>query len=146
MLSAEQCPAHGSGRRDLNGRDALNDIAQITALPSLIQKAVDEVDLEAFADTIATDCTFVIRRSGEDAVIKGKTAILEMTRRLSAGKTAGGLIHLVGSVIVELRDDQTAFVQSTCLYISPPQGFAIMGPRTYADELVKEDGRWRFSH
>ena len=121
-------------------------LADIAALPSVIQEAVDRGDMDAFAATISRNCIFEIARGGGDPMrFEGRDAILAMTRGALAGKGSQvDLVHVVGSVRAQQSSETRASVQSICLFVGTGPSLSIEGLGHYDDDLIFEDGRWQF--
>lgn len=121
-------------------------LAEIAALPSAIQDAVDRADLRAFAALISRHCTFTIARGeGEALRFEGRDAIVAMTRGALAGKgPRRELVHVVGSVRARQSSGTRGSVRSICLFVGSGGSLSIEGLGHYDDDVIFEDGRWRF--
>ncbi len=126
----------------------LEDLEEIRALFQAYQRALDGKDFRAYAALFARDGVFV----AADMVATGPEEIFTlvdgMTGTLLTTRT-GDDFHLVSNVAIELEAGaDRATATSTWSYVvrdadDTPQ-LAKLGH--YEDELVREDGVWRFAH
>jgi uncharacterized protein (TIGR02246 family) len=124
----------------------LEDLEQIRALLMEYRRALDEKDFRAYAALFARDGVFsagTMRATGPDeiyALVEGMVGTL-LTER------GGDDFHLVANVAIELDGDR-ATSTSTWAYVlrGEDDAPALAKLGRYEDELVREDGRWRFKH
>jgi uncharacterized protein (TIGR02246 family) len=124
----------------------LEDLEEIRGLFQAYQRALDGKDFRAYAALFARDGVFVagdMTATGPEeifALVDGMVGTLLTTR-------TGDDFHLVSNVAITLDGDR-ASASSTWSYVvrdadDEPQ-LAKLGH--YEDQLVREDGAWRFAH
>jgi uncharacterized protein (TIGR02246 family) len=124
----------------------LEDTEEIRALLMEYRRALDEKDFRAYAALFARDGVFSagdMKATGPDeiyALVDGMLGTLLTERR-------GDDFHLVANVSIDVDGDR-ASATSTWAYVVRGEDetpvLAKLG--RYQDELVREDGRWRFAH
>lgn len=129
----------------MNAVDRLLAEAEVTRLVIYYAALNDAGDFPALAATYVEDGVYV-RPSGGEKVI-GRAAILAsfMARppRLSR--------HVVGNIVVDVADAETATARSTILLYTAPAGplpAVATGPGLlggFEDRLVRESDGWRFA-
>jgi uncharacterized protein (TIGR02246 family) len=123
----------------------LEDLEEIRALFQAYQRALDGKDFRAYAALFARDGVFVagdMTATGPEeifALVDGMVGTLLTTR-------TGDDFHLVSNVAIEVDGDR-ASATSTWSYVVRADDDT---PRLeklghYADDLVREDGAWRFA-
>jgi uncharacterized protein (TIGR02246 family) len=114
------------------------DHLAIRELTARYNRAFDDVDSEAWADTFTPDG--VMEYSGGPP-ISGRDALIEMSR-----KTGYGFVHITTDPIIEVDGDRAT--QSCTLIVAnrskagDPVAIAMTG--RYEDELVRTADGWRF--
>jgi len=123
----------------------LEDIEEIRALLMEYRRALDEKDFRAYAALFARDGVFsagTMKATGPDeiyALVEGMLGTL-LTER------SGDDFHLVANIAIELDGDR-ATSTSTWAYVLREGDTPVLAKLgRYEDELVREDGRWRFQH
>jgi len=123
----------------------LEDLEEIRALLMEYRRALDEKDFRAYAALFARDGVFsagTMKATGPDeiyALVEGMLGTL-LTER------SGDDFHLVANVAIELDGDR-ATSTSTWAYVLRERDTPVLAKLgRYEDELVREDGRWRFQH
>jgi uncharacterized protein (TIGR02246 family) len=123
----------------------LEDVEEIRALLMEYRRALDEKDFRAYAALFARDGVFsagTMKATGPDeiyALVDGMLGTL-LTER------SGDDFHLVANVAIELHGDR-ATSRSTWAYVLREGDAPVLAKLgRYEDELVREDGRWRFQH
>jgi uncharacterized protein (TIGR02246 family) len=124
----------------------LEDVEEIRALFQDYRRALDGKDFRAYAALFARDGVFEagdMRAVGREAIfalVDGMVGTL-LTER------GGDDFHVVANVVIELTGDDRAAASSTWVYVVRGDGdvpeLAKIGH--YEDELVREDGAWRFA-
>jgi uncharacterized protein (TIGR02246 family) len=122
----------------------LEDIEEIRALLMEYRRALDEKDFRAYSQLFARHGVFTagtMRATGPDEIL----ALVEGMLGTLLTERAGDDFHLVANVAIDV-DGDNAIATSTWAYVlraedDTPQ-LAKLG--RYQDELVREDGRWRF--
>jgi uncharacterized protein (TIGR02246 family) len=124
----------------------LEDLEQIRALLMEYRRALDEKDFRAYAALFARDGVFsagTMRATGPEEIL----ALVEGMLGTLLTEHGGDDFHLVANVAIELDGDR-ATSTSTWAYVLRGEDdtpvLAKLG--RYEDELVREDGRWRFKH
>jgi uncharacterized protein (TIGR02246 family) len=124
----------------------LEDLEEIRKLFQAYQRALDAKDFRAYAALFARDGRFVagdMLATGPDeifALVDGMPGSGLLTER------TGDDFHLVSNVDIEVDGDR-ASATSTWSYIVRGPGDAPVLEKLghYEDELVREDGAWRFA-
>ena len=123
----------------------LEDLEEIRALLMEYRRALDEKDFRAYASLFARDGVFsagTMKATGPDeiyALVEGMLGTL-LTER------SGDDFHLVANIAIELDGDR-ATSTSTWAYVLRERDTPVLAKLgRYEDELVREDGRWRFQH
>jgi len=123
----------------------LEDLEEIRALLMEYRRALDEKDFRAYAALFARDGVFsagTMKATGPDeiyALVEGMLGTL-LTER------SGDDFHLVANIAIELDGDR-ATSTSTWAYVLRERDTPVLAKLgRYEDELVREDGRWRFQH
>jgi uncharacterized protein (TIGR02246 family) len=120
----------------------LEDLEEIRRLYVDYGRHLDAGDAAAYAALFARDAKVrlgpVLRADGRAEIERAAAAMLDRTRR------SGHSVHLIGTPTVEL-DGDTATGECVWVAVADADGGAtrvIVG--RHLDELVREDGRWRF--
>jgi ketosteroid isomerase-like protein len=127
----------------------LEDLEQIQQLFLDYKTVLDGKDFSGYAALFAEDGEFV---AGGTQQAKGRAAIQALVEAMPGidllGAEVGDDFHLVINPQVELDPDDAdrARAQSTWLYVVRGEDGAPVLSKLghYDDELVREDGRWRF--
>jgi ketosteroid isomerase-like protein len=126
----------------------LEDLARIRQLFVDYKIVLDKQDFAAYAALFAADGEFV----AGDQVAKGRAAIQALVEGMPGsllGAGPGNDFHVVVNPLIELdpADPDRAHAEVTWLYVVRGENdtpkLAKLGH--YDDELVREDGRWRFA-
>lgn len=126
---------------------ALEDEREIRDLLIRYAQRLDNRDHKGYARLFARDG----RWSGKLGDYTGPEAIEKMLVE-TFGPTPEGFentnnFHLMSNVVIEVDGDRaTAHSRITYFERSPESRPAAMLAGRYEDELVREDGRWRFKH
>jgi uncharacterized protein (TIGR02246 family) len=114
------------------------DHLAIRELTARYNRAFDDVDSEAWADTFTPDG---VMEYGGGAPISGRDALVEMSR-----KTGYGFVHITTDPIIEIDGDRAT--QSCTLIVASRSEardqVAIGMTGRYEDELVRTQDGWRF--
>lgn len=128
-------------------REETQDRAAIHALLVAYGSTIDARDFDGFAALFAEDGTY---GAGNGAGVPGKEAG-EFLRRVFAENAQGfgePNFYLFFNEVVTFTGADSAQASSFSLYMVPGEGgrpqAALMA--RYADELVREDGAWKFAH
>lgn len=123
----------------------VEDVAAIDAVFQDYRRALDGKDFRAYAALFARDGVFEaadMRAVGPDAIYE---LVAGMTGTLLTERT-GDDYHVVANVTIEVDGDR-ATATSTWMYVVRAEGdvpeLAKIGH--YEDQLVREDGAWRFA-
>jgi uncharacterized protein (TIGR02246 family) len=119
---------------------------EIHALLMAYRRALDEKDFHGYAALFGSDGVF----TAGDFVATGGDEILAMLESMVPEFLApegGDDLHLVCNVDIDVHDDDTATARSTWVYLVRGDGDVpeVSKLGHYEDELVREDGRWRFA-
>jgi len=119
----------------------LEDQLEIQQLFVDYGRHLDQGNFEAFAELFCEDGEFAIGRIG---TMKGPREIrATMEASLSAGP--GQMLHIISSPAIVLDGDRaTSEVMWTVLVRTPDGDMAATMAGRHVDELVRENGRWRF--
>lgn len=128
----------------LQGRlQRLEDLQEIQQLCLAYGRLLDQRDFHAYAQLFAEDGEILL---GPVARARGRAEIeATMARALGpAGPTSG--VHIIGIPVVQLDGDTaTAETQWASAGLGADGDKAVLGMiGRHVDELVREDGRWRF--
>jgi uncharacterized protein (TIGR02246 family) len=119
----------------------LEDLAEIHRLFVDYGRHLDAGDFDAYADLFAADGEV---RLGPMGSAKGRDEIRALMQRALAG-VVGTSYHLITSPRVEIDGDTaTSEVMWTVIQRGPDGAPVVPMIGRHRDELVREDGRWRF--
>jgi uncharacterized protein (TIGR02246 family) len=123
----------------------LEDREAINRLFMEYRRCLDEKDFSGYAQLFTTDGEFIA--TGLSA--RGRAEIEELVDGMQGSlltATAGDDIHVVANPEVVVDGDRAA-ARSTWIYIvrADEGGPSLCKVGHYDDELVREDGRWRFA-
>jgi uncharacterized protein (TIGR02246 family) len=114
----------------------LTDIEQIMQVTARYNHAYDERDAEGWADCWTEDGHFT-RSNGEE--VQGRQALVGLCRNAAVRGR-----HVTSDYVIDVDGDtarQTCYLQ----YLDRQNDFARIMFATYHDELVRQDGGWRFA-
>jgi len=124
----------------------LEDLEEIRALLMEYRRALDEKDFRAYAALFARDGVFSagdLKATGPEeiqALVEGMLGTL-LTER------SGDDCHLVANVAIELDGDRASSTSTWAYVVRGEDDTPVLDKLGhYEDELVREDGRWRFAH
>lgn len=124
----------------------LEDVEEIRALMMEYRRALDEKDFRAYAALFARDGVFTagpMTATGPDqifALVDGMVGTL-LTER------SGDDFHLVANVSIEVDGDRASATSTWAYVLRGEDDTPVLSKLGhYEDELVREDGRWRFQH
>ncbi len=136
-------PSHRAAGADLEARiERLEDRQEILDLAAQFSDAVNRVDLNAFQELWSLDGVWTIGPP-VDQVFTGRDAIVEACRSLLEGSWEF-FVQSTSSHVIEINGTSATarfYVTETARAKSGAGDFNLS---MYADELVKQDGRWRF--
>jgi uncharacterized protein (TIGR02246 family) len=119
----------------------VEDILEIQQLFVDYIEYLDNGDVEAYAGLFAADGQVNLGMGGRAT---GHEEIKELISKVVVGKT-GNAFHIVSSPIITLDGDRaTAQVMWTVIDTDPEGKPVVTLLGRHLDELVREDGRWRF--
>jgi len=119
----------------------LEDQLEIQQLFIDYGRHIDQGNFEALADLFCEDGEFSIERMG---TMKGPSEI-RATMEASLGTRPGQTVHIISSPAIVLDGDRaTSEVMWTALVRTPEGEMASTMAGRHVDELVRENGRWRF--
>lgn len=135
-----------AGCQQSEARDEAADRAEIHALLTDYGTTLDSRDFDGFADLFAADGVYV---AGTGQEVNGIEAGATMERLFEENPL--GLrqpnFHIFFNEVVRFEDADHATATSMSLYMAPDERgrpTAVMMAR-YKDELVREDGAWKFA-
>jgi uncharacterized protein (TIGR02246 family) len=119
----------------------MEDLAEIQQLFIDYGRHLDHGDFGAYAALFAEDAELLL---GPIARARGRAEIeAVMTRTL--GGQVGSSRHIISSPIIQLNGDRaTAEVMWTALHRDGDGRAAVSMVGRHLDDLVRQDGRWRF--
>jgi uncharacterized protein (TIGR02246 family) len=134
------------GQGDDGGLEArlrrLEDQLEIQQLFVDYGRHLDQGNFAAFAELFCQDAEFSLERIG---TMKGPREI-QATMEASLGVRLGQTMHIISSPAIVLDGDRaTSEVMWTVLVRTPEGAMASTAAGRHVDELVRENGRWRFS-
>jgi hypothetical protein len=132
-------------KTDLDEGKPMSDYDEIRNLLASYSHYADDENYEAYADNYTEDGALV--ESG--IVITPREKIRELARRASelsaqAPQPSGSKHLQMNSAIQVTGDKATALTDLLVIRLDPERGWYIRGSGRYRDQLVKEEGRWRF--
>ncbi len=119
---------------------------EIRALLMAYRRALDEKDFDAYAALFGSDGVF----TAGDFVATGEQEIRAMLDSMVPeflAPVAGDDLHVLCNVDIQVDGDDTGRATSTWVYVVRGEGDVPQLSKLghYEDELVREDGRWRFA-
>jgi 3-phenylpropionate/cinnamic acid dioxygenase small subunit len=120
----------------------LEDLDEIRRLYVQYGRHLDDADFDAYAELFARDAELRVSKT-----LRGDNRE-EIKAAMSAGLggTAGRVAHVIGTPRIELDGDHaTGECQWMAVVTGPDDRPVITGVGRHFDELVREDGRWRFA-
>ena len=119
----------------------LEDLAEIQQLFIDYGRHLDRGDFAAYAALFAEDAELLL---GPVARAKGRAEIEAVMTKALAGQV-GSSLHIISSPIIQLDGDRaTAEVMWTALQREGEGRPVVSMVGRHLDDLVREDGRWRF--
>lgn len=109
--------------------------------------AYDENDMEEMADCFTEDAVLTMRIQDGDLIgpFEGREAILKLMRDSLAAQNDQRR-HITTNLVVRRSDADSASVVSYLTLIAiEGQKLNVLSTARYDDELVRQDGVWRFS-
>jgi len=121
----------------------VGDRLEIHELMARYDMAEDSGDLAGWVATFSRDGGFVGRRTG--VTVTGHADLLAFAVERAARPDIGTYLHRTTNIII----DEAAFgatAQSCVMMIAKSDNgtYSVRGVAIKTDELVREDGRWRF--
>lgn len=118
----------------------LEDLEEIRKLYIDYGRHLDAGDADSYSTLFSRAARL---RLGPVARADGREQIREVAAKMVAMSStpAGKTVHVLGSPRIELKGDTAT---GECVWSSVSDGSKVMVGR-HVDELVREDGRWRFS-
>jgi uncharacterized protein (TIGR02246 family) len=124
----------------------LEDLEQIRALFQSYQRALDGKDFRGYAALFARDGVFVagdMQATGPEeihALVAGMPGTL-LTER------SGDDFHIVGNVDITVDGDRASATSTWSYVVRTSEDEPLLARLGhYEDQLVREDGAWRFAH
>lgn len=119
----------------------LEDLEEIRRLYVDYGRHLDAGDAAAYAALFARDAKVrlgaVLRADGREEIERAAAVMMARTRE------AGRSVHVIGAPVVELHGD-TATGECVWAAVADDGGGQRVLVGRHLDELVREDGRWRF--
>jgi ketosteroid isomerase-like protein len=106
-------------------------------------RTLDNRDFAAFGALYATDSEYV--GGGASGTARGPEEIAALLERLITTNATGANLHMYSNENIDVTGDTASATSRGAFYVQDANG----GPQplifaTYNDELVREDGRWKF--
>ncbi|MBV9249349.1 MAG: nuclear transport factor 2 family protein [Acetobacteraceae bacterium] len=80
-------------------------------------------------------------------VAKGRAAIADLARKLRAGDPPPSRgVHLVTNIVIELNGDSARVSSNWIVAENSAEGPKVGSAGGYADQMVKQEGRWLFQY
>jgi uncharacterized protein (TIGR02246 family) len=122
---------------------ASEDREAIRALFANYGRTLDARDFAGFAQLFARDAEYVGggTAKGPDAI----RALLESLLKANAAPVSGRDFHLFSNETIEVKGDQATAVSKGAFVVTSKENKPeILMLATYRDQLVREDGHWKF--
>ena len=124
----------------------LEDLDEIRGLLMEYRRALDAKDFRAYAALFARDGVFSagsMRATGPEEVL---TLVEGMLGSLLTERS-GHAFRLVANVAIDLDGDRATSTSTWAYIVRGDDDTPVLSKLgRYEDELVREDGRWRFAH
>jgi uncharacterized protein (TIGR02246 family) len=121
----------------------LEDLEEIRSLYIAYGQNLDAGDVPAYASLFARDAKLrlgpIARADGREEIEKAAAKIVRL-----APDGSRGAVHVLGSPQIQLDGDKATGECVWAAVSASPQGTKTIVGR-HVDELVREDGRWRFA-
>jgi len=137
--AAAQSPAGGIEAR----LQAFEDREAIRALFANYGRTLDARDFAGFGQLFARDAEFVGggTAKGPEAI----RALLEGLLKANAAPVSGRDFHLFSNETIDVKGDQATAVSKGAFVVTSKENRPeMLMLATYHDQLVREDGRWKF--
>ena len=126
---------------------ALDELQSREAIRSLFTdygRRLDERDFSAFGVLFARDAEYVA--GGAAGVARGPEAIATLLEQLITSNATGANLHTYANEKIEFSSaDRASALSRGAFYVQDAAGQPqLLMLATYRDELVREDGRWKF--
>jgi 3-phenylpropionate/cinnamic acid dioxygenase small subunit len=120
----------------------LEDLDEIRRLYVKYGRHLDDADFDSYAQLFARDAKLRVSRT-----LRGDNREeIKAAMEAGLGGTAGRVAHVIGTPQIELDGDHaTGECQWMAVVTGPDNAPVITGVGRHFDELVREDGRWRFA-
>ena len=77
---------------------------------------------------------------------KGSSALYQYISERTEERQEHPIRHMLSNIIIDVQDDRASAKSYLLMMQVLPEGMKLLTTGTYADDLVKMEGAWRFSH
>jgi uncharacterized protein (TIGR02246 family) len=119
----------------------VQDIIAIQQLASRYNHAVDSGDGAGFAAAFVADG---VLDSGTGDPLKGSEALSAFAPVVASSMP--GIRHVVANAVIDGEGDKATMKAYLLVLVKGETGPVPMATGTYQDELIRQDGEWRFVH
>jgi ketosteroid isomerase-like protein len=138
---AQQGAVSAKGREAADRIQRIEDRAEIEQLLLNYGRHLDARDFKAYSQLFARDGVW----QGGMGTVRGPAAIQTFMERAIPGQNTAHNYHLLSNFVIDVQGD-TATAWSRWQFVAPgPDGRPVVAQAgRYDDDLVREDGRWKF--
>jgi uncharacterized protein (TIGR02246 family) len=138
---AQQGGASARSREAADRIQRIEDRAEIEQLLLNYGRHLDARDFKAYSQLFARDGVW----QGGMGTVQGPAAIQTFMEKAIAGPNTAHNFHLLSNFVIDVQGD-AATAWSRWQFVAPgPDGRPVVAQAgRYDDELVREDGRWKF--
>ena len=137
----KQGGANATSREAADRIQRIEDRAEIEQLLLNYGRHLDARDFKAYSQLFARDGVW----QGGMGTVQGPAAIQAFMEKAISGPNTAHNYHLLSNFVIDVQGD-TATAWSRWQFVAPgPDGRPVVAQAgRYDDELVREDGRWKF--
>ena len=140
-VQAQNVGAGTGNRQTVDRVQRIEDTMEIERLLLNYGRHLDARDFKAYSQLFARDGVW----EGGMGTVQGPAAIQTFMERAISGPNTAHNYHLLSNFVIDVQGD-TATAWSRWQFVAPgPDGRPVVAQAgRYDDELVREDGRWKF--